>query len=181
MDTSNPSQPEIEAMETEQIVAVTHYMRAAIACEFQIQAAEWLGSVSSGARTNGDAGYEPAFPRNYGPKNAWDLPAWTSSDLVAARWVVRDLTPKQRIIAAELVAAGPTGRWTKALMETAEYPAGKQPSGVFRALSGRCRACGRRPFWNGGPKHPASGQLISVTAGTTAELFQNAIALEQAA
>lgn len=156
-----------------EIVGVTFYMQAHRAAVFQARAAEWLaGDLSAGTRSGQ---YVPPFNRSHGPRNAWELPEWGAPDQPAADWLVADLTERQRAAVRHMVAAGGDGVWTNELRDLAGYEPGERMNGVFRALAGRCRSCGRRPFWNGGAKDPAKGQKLAITAGVTLELFDQAV------
>ncbi len=166
--------PTSEPVEPGSIVAVTHYMPAAKAELFQRQAAEWLAAGTS-AGSAGAGLYTPPFPRNYGPKNSWELPEWTEADLPAARWVLADLSERQRLVAANLITIEQHGMWSSELRDAAGYGEVDRMSGVFRAIAGRCRACGRRPFWNGGTKDPAKGMRLTITLGATLEVFRKAL------
>lgn len=173
---ANESEPEkiqvgLELVDPDQLVRVTFYLPASSVPSFQQRAAEWMVEVPA-AGDAGGGGYVPPFRRNYGPKNPWDLPAWTSDDLDAAAWLVADLSERQREVVAQLIAAGDAGCWTVDLRRIASYGESARMNGVFKALAGRCRACGRRPFWNGGPKNPGMGQKLSVSGGATIELFR---------
>lgn len=171
------SAPEVQSINPTALVAVTNYMEAGLAPAFQARAIEWLNSHSETPGSDG-VDYSPPFSGTFGPKNAWDLTEWTMADLPAARWIVRQVKTPQRWVIGNLVTSAEHGMWTVELREAAGYGPGKGMSGVFKALSGRCRSCGRRPFWNGGPKDPDKGQLLSVTAGETYQVFLAAIEAE---
>jgi hypothetical protein len=132
-------------------------------------------ATGTGPESAGTESYTPPFPRNYGPKNAWDLPEWTEADLPAARWVLSDLSERQRLVAANLISVEQHGMWASELRDAAGCDEGDRLSGVFRALAGRCRACGRRPFWNGGTKDPSKGMRLTITRGPTLEVFRTAL------
>ena len=171
---SNDSTPTPEPVDPDEIVRLTFYMKAHKAVVFQARAAEWLaGDLARPA--SGPTQYVPPFNRSHGPKNAWELPEWGALDQPAADWLVADLTERQRAAMRHMVAAGGDGVWTNELRDLAGYEPEERMNGVFRALAGRCRSCGRRPFWNGGAKDPAKGQKLTLTAGVTLELFAEAI------
>jgi hypothetical protein len=123
---------------------------------------------------NGGA-YKPPFSSTYGPKDAWNLPAWRGDEQEAARWILGVVGDNQRRVLAYLISAGPDGVWTGQLRHAAGYDDSKSMSGVFKAIGGRFRSVGLKPLWNGGAKDPNKGQRLSVLDGNVRLLFANLI------
>lgn len=155
------------------IVAVTTWMPAQLAPQFQLKAAELLSALSGAAALDG--AYVPPFGSTHGPANAWELAFWTDpEDRPAASWILADLNSKQRHVIA-MLAANPAGVWTNDLREECGFT-GKM-SGTFKALGGRFRRCDRRPMWNGGDKG-TKGQLLTVKHEGALAIFVAVLAEE---
>jgi hypothetical protein len=130
--------------------------------------------AQSGGSGNGGA-YKPPFSNTYGPKDAWDLPAWEGDEQDAASWILRVVGDNQRRVLTHLISAGRYGVWTGELRQTAGYDDSKSMSGVFKAIGGRFRSVGLKPLWNGGAKDPDKGQKLSVFNENVRLLFADLI------
>jgi hypothetical protein len=159
------------------LVAVSLIMPARHAPAFQMGALQLLVELNGGA-PDPDT-YRPPYSNTYGPKDAWALPAWQDpADEPAARWILGELGPKQRKVIALVLAAGPDGIWTNDLRHASGYGDAAGMSGVFKAIGGRFRRCGRRPVWNGGEKQPGKGQLLSAQDPVALAVFVRALLAE---
>lgn len=116
--------------------------------------------------------YRPPHANTYGPKDAWELPAWTGTEEDAAAWIIDVLGPRQRRVLAAILAAGPDGIWTGELRRRAGYEESVSLSGVFKAIGGRFRSTGFRPVWNGGEKDSQKGQRLRVLEQNAGLLFR---------
>jgi hypothetical protein len=155
----------------DQLIPLVTWVRADQAPSIQAQIARLLTDPAAG----GGGEYKPPYSNTHGPKDAWDLPRWAVEDEAAASWVLGALRPNQKRVIAHLVAAGSDGVWTGELRHSAGYKDATTMSGVFKAISGRFRATGHRPVWNGGQKDPQKGQLLNVADETARELFAKAL------
>lgn len=125
-----------------------------------------------------DGQYKPPFSNTYGPKNAWDLPAWNGDEEAPAAWILKAVGTNQRRVLAHLIAGGIDGVWTGELRRTAGYDDSTSMSGVFKAIGGRFRSTGLRPVWNGGEKDSQKGQRLSVQNEKAGALFARIIKKE---
>ncbi|MDQ1677141.1 MAG: putative restriction endonuclease [Actinomycetota bacterium] len=151
----------------DQLIPLVTWVRVDRAPFIQAQIAQLLTEPAA----DGGREYKPPYSNTYGPKDAWDLPRWAAEEQPAASWVLGDLGPNQKRVIAHLVAAGSDGVWTGELRRSAGYEDATTMSGVFKAISGRFRATGHRPVWNGGPKDSQKGQLLNVGDETARQLF----------
>lgn len=125
--------------------------------------------VADYANTSGT--YKPPFSSTYGPKDAWNLPAWQGDEYVAAAWILGALGSNQRRVLAHLIASGSDGAWTGELRKSSGYDNSTSMSGVFKAIGGRFRSVGLRPVWNGGEKDSQKGQRLTVKDTAPRTLF----------
>lgn len=154
------------------IVVVPFYCEARFAPQLQQGGAELLRRLSAGGTSDI---YVPPFKSTDGGKDAWDAAEWTNpADEPAARWLLGDLPENQRRIVARLVAAGPDGVSTSAVLAFGGYGPETSASPVFKALGGRFRRVGRKPVWRGGEQTDA-GQILPVPNGSPRELFVHVI------
>jgi hypothetical protein len=128
------------------IVPVTHAKLVDEAIEAALNTPVELDDAAAAS----SAIFRPPHGRQYGPKNAWQLPEWIpGEDDEAMRWAVSTYDSRQRKALRILVDKNgefiPTGK----LLPAAGYEEGTRASGVFRAIAGACRAVGRKPFWDG--------------------------------
>lgn len=132
--------------------------------------AEATDAMPSSAST-----FVPPHPRDFGPKDAWHLDEWTPVDVIALQWVAADLSTQQRAVIQEMVDADGAYRSTTDLLSAAGYDPDTRASGVFRSIAGRCRANGRKPFWDGKPGE-GNGRLMGIVRPGIRDLL--AIALD---
>lgn len=170
MTTTPPSVP-LTPASGDQLVPLVTWVRAADALLVQEKIARLLVPVE--AATGAD--YQPPYSNTFGPKDAWELPRWAADEKSAATWILGDLGSNQRKVVAYLIAAGAAGTWTGNLRRSAGYDDATGLSGVFKAISGRFRATGHRPVWNGGPKDSQKGQLLTVGDETARTLFADVL------
>lgn len=170
---SNGSNPTPESVDPDEIVRLTFYMKAHRRWSSKREPPS--GSPGPGPACLGADPLRPAVQPLPWAQERLGAPEWGALDQPAADWLVADLTERQRAAMRRMVAAGGDGVWTNELRDLAGYEPEERMNGVFRALAGRCKSCGRRPFWNGGAKDPAKGQKLTLTAGVTLELFAEAI------
>lgn len=150
------------------IVVVPFYCEARFAPELQQVGAEALRRLTSAGL---DANYRPPFKSTDGERDAWDAPEWSDpADEAAARWLVNDLPENQRRVLARLVAGGPDGITTGAVLAFGGYGPDTSASPVFKAIGGRFRRVGRKPVWRGGGQTDA-GQNLPVPHGPVRDLF----------
>ena len=152
-------------------VPVLFWVRADQVLEAQAHLTQFLVG-HAGKNAPGDA-YRPPFSNTHGPKDAWQLPAWTGDEREAATWILHAVGDNQRRVLAHLVSAGRSGVWTSDLRDSAGLDTSKSMSGVFKAIGGRFRSVGLRPLWNGGPKDPEKGQKLNVGDQKVGLLFAN--------
>lgn len=120
--------------------------------------------------------FVPPHGRQYGPKNAWDMPDWTPEDQAAIDWAVAGYDQRQRNILRILIDLEGEYIATGALLPAAGYEPDTRASGLFRAIAGSCRANGRKPFWDGAPQQ-GNGRLLKIDPqrGDVREMLDRAL------
>jgi len=160
------------------VVPLVNYVEAKDALKVQAAISRLLLELSgtgSGTASGIDGIYKPPFSNTYGPKDAWDLPAWHGDEEAAAAWILGVIGPNQRRVLVRLIAGGPDGVWTGELRRMSGYDESTSMSGVFKALGGRFRSTGLRPVWNGGEKDSQKGQRLRVLDDKARALFADVI------
>lgn len=170
MTSTAPTVPIVPA-NGDQLVPLVTWVKAKDAPVIQAQIAQLL--VRPEARSGDD--YKPPHSSTFGPKDAWELLRWEADETSAATWILSNLGSNQRRVIALLIAKGAAGVWTGDLRRLAGYDDATTMSGVFKAISGRFRATGHRPVWNGGPKDSQRGQQLTVADDTARKLFAAAL------